>query len=149
MSFTFEIKGLKPILRRMSKFPNELQRGTRKTMDATLLVLQEKTGKLGYPPEPLGSSYKRTGTLGRTLGMKGGETEIYEIKQQGQGQYTQGRFGTNLGYARYVIGENEQAWMHKGRWWTMGILARKARPKIDQLWHEMGENLARFLEGKR
>lgn len=69
-----------------------------------------------YPPAPELSSYKRTGTLGKSINVR---TDV-------RGMSVRGVIGTNVtvktdssGYAQYVIGREDQAWMHVGRWWTL------------------------------
>jgi hypothetical protein len=93
-----------------------------------------------YPPPPQDSGYRRTGTLGRSLGVgygggKTGKPSIYGIK--GGGRNIEGRFGTNLEYAPYVIDAQRQAKIHKGRWWTMDTIKQKAEAKIKKIWEDM------------
>jgi len=119
-------------------------------MQASLNVLHENVQP--YPAPPPDSTYRRTGTLGRTLGSSesGGESgkpQIFEVKQMGH--EVTGRFGTKLEYAPYVIGEGEQAEVHKGRWWTVKTIAEKAKAKIDRIWQAVGDALARYLEKGR
>lgn len=150
MTDVVEIRGLREIISRMSAYPEKLRQQMKLGMNATLLILWEKVPP--YPPPPPDSSYRRTGTLGRTLGatMNGGKSgakpSIYQTKKIGQGY--EGRFGTNLGYAPYVIGEGTQSSTHKGRWWTLKDVAKAATEKMLKVWEGIGRNMARFLEGK-
>lgn len=73
-----------------------------------------------YPPPPAGSSYRRTGTLGRSI--------TTEVKAIGTRQV--GSIGTNVVYAPYVIDKERQAGMHVGRWWTLQDVVLKARDKV-------------------
>jgi hypothetical protein len=59
----------------------------------------------------------------------------------------EGRFGTNLEYAPYVIGDDTQA-RHMGHWWKISTVATKAAGKIESLFKTLGDNLASFLDGK-
>jgi hypothetical protein len=76
------------------------------------------------------SSYKRTGTLGRSISTK---SEII-------GDNVQGMIGTSVskqtaasGYASYVIGDDgEQAWMHVGRWWQLSKVVAEHADDISQ-----------------
>jgi hypothetical protein len=144
-----EVRGLDEIMQRMRAFPRKLESAVRTTMDAALLTLWEKVPP--YPDKPSPDSYDRTGTLGRTLGsgMSGGimgsKPDIYDVKKLGQS--FEARFGTTKDYAPYVIGDDDQAWMHRGRWWTMKVIADRARDKVLRLFDLMGEKLAAFLEG--
>lgn len=149
MATQIEVKGLNELLERMKKYPLEMHKAMAKTMAASLLVLWENVP--GYPPPPEGSTYDRTGTLGRSLGSdigggKGGDPSIFAIKPLGSAGY-EGKFGTNLEYADVVIGEH-QARVHAGRWWNIYAIAEKAADKINGLWRTLGDQMAKFLEGK-
>ena len=64
-----------------------------------------------YPPKPIGSSYRRTGTLGRQI-----TTEVRTV-----GIDVVGLIGSPTVYSPWVISEKRvgsrgpQAWMHQGR----------------------------------
>ena len=81
----------------------------RPPMVASLALLH---GQLAtYPAPPMNSSYRRTGTLGRSWTTKvtpGVDGIVGEI-------------GTDVPYAPFVqggSGPRQQAWMHQGRWQT-------------------------------
>jgi hypothetical protein len=38
--------------------------------------------------------------------------------------------------------------MHRGIWWTMATIKKRAQAKIDRLWERMAERMARFIEGQ-
>lgn len=140
---TIEVKDY-GLSKRMMQFPEEFEKVKRLTMEASLIVIHEN-----IPPYPQVENPKRTGTLGRTLGSsiegsKRGNPEIYEVKKLGDG--IEGRFGTKLEYAQYVIGE-KQTWFHS-RWWTMGEVAKKIEGKIAKLWSTAAEKMVKFLEKK-
>lgn len=128
---------------RMMRYPKELEREMEKTMKQSLAHVQGSVPP--YPAASPDSSYVRTGTLGRSIGL-GGRAEIYEVKKIGGGY--EARLGTNLSYAPYVIGPEDQAAQHKGRWWTMKTVAEKARPGIERLFEAMSERLVAFLGGR-
>lgn len=142
-----EIKGLDELQKRMSQFPRELEKVQDTTMDASLLTLWENVPP--YPERPQDSSYDRTGTLGRSLGVsmsgeKIGKPRIYAKKKLGSGM--EGQFGTNLEYAPYVIGDQQSRYHFM--WWTMKSVKEKAQDKIVKLWNTAAEKLAKFLDGK-
>lgn len=142
---TQQIEGMDEIITRMEQSPQELKRVMQATMNASLLTIHEEIPP--YPTRPNASGYKRTGTLGRSLGssMEGGvigKPDIYEVKNLG----SEGRFGTKLSYAPYVIGPL-QAWMHY-MWWTLADVKAKAEGKIVSLWKTAAEKMAKFLEGR-
>lgn len=85
------------------------------------------------------SSYRRTGTLGKSI------TE----KATHDGHDVIGYLGTNVsvktnssGYAQYVIGQN-QAWMHVGRWWR---LYDEVTKRIDLVSREIDREIQDGLE---
>lgn len=86
-----------------------------------------------YPPKRPNQRYKRTGQLANkwsAVRIIGGQWTIENRAQQ------KGRI-----YARYVVGD-EQAWMHKGRWWRASDEIAKYTPdltkqltsKIEDIW---------------
>ena len=149
MSETIEIKGLDELIRRMKAYPGKLRDLTEEHMRAAMTTLWENVPP--YPPPPDGSTYTRQGTLGRTLGSSeaggkgGGQPSIYEVRPLGGGY--EGRFGTNLSYAPYVIGDESQA-RHMSHWWTMKNIAAKSAEKIQGQFRQLADKLAAFLEGK-
>ena len=151
MKLEITVKGLEEVINRMQAFPSHLEKLLEKTMDAVLLIVWENLSS--YPPRPENSTYRRTGTLGKTLGIdesgaRTGKPDIYEVKKAGA--FTIARFGTRLEYAPYVIGDKdkEQAWMHQGRWWTLPEVAERARDKITQAWQTLADRMAKFVEGR-
>ena len=139
-----EIQGLKELEGKLSKAPGDVNQAMHNAMGQSLLTLWENVPP--YPPKPPESTYRRTLTLGGSLGSSagggagGGKPSVYTIK--GSGTNIQGRFGTNLTYARYVIDPQRQAYMHrpgyKGRqgWWTMDTIKQRAEEKIKSLWNK-------------
>lgn len=136
--------------RRMMDFPQEWQEVSEATMEAILLHIQGSVP--AYPTQRQGSSYRRTGTLGRTLGvsMGGGMSGNPDIKIiERAGTYVQARFGTRLNYAPRVIGSNSQSGLFKSLgWWTMNDVAKAAEAGAVELVNEMTDQLAAWLEGK-
>ena len=137
------------LLERMRRYPQQLDKVTKYTLGASMLTLQENVPP--YPKPPPNSRYKRTGQLGRSLGssMGGGVTgtpSINQIKKLGPGAY-EGAFGTNLGYAPDVIGNNTQKPVHRGRWWVMRQILELSTAKINRLWENTSKQLAGYLDG--
>lgn len=132
------VEGMDRLIRKFAGYPGRLKTAMNKAMWSSLLILWENVPP--YPSKPQGSSYDRTGTLGRSLGVmegggKAGKPTVYSVT--GSGIETKGEFGTNLNYARYVIDPDRQAYMHKGRWWTMTHIKNKSVNKIKTLWDEI------------
>jgi hypothetical protein len=155
------VEGLDELLDKLTEADKDIQEALKNTMEKSLLVLWENVPAYPKLPESPKSSYRRTGTLGRSLGSSygggksGAQPTVYSIKQQMNN--VEGRFGTNLSYAPYVIGPSHlpkgqrQAYMHKpgfkGRpgWWTMTTIRERSVEKIQKLWEiTMRHILKRF-----
>jgi len=141
--FDIEVEGLEPVLRKFENAPKTLARGMNDAMKRSMDVIQSEMP--GYPPKRENQKvpYTRTGTLARSLGknMAGGNVgkpSIYSVA--GSGQNMMGQVGTNLIYAKYVVGDPDaaqgegQAYMHKNWWWTLDFVARKAKEKVQAVW---------------
>lgn len=89
-----------------------------------------------YPPAPEGSDYVRTGTLGRTVTTMGAASGEALSRVETIGGRPTGVIGTALEYAPYVIDENQQAWMHAGRWWTLQDVVRRSRDGVVRIYEE-------------
>lgn len=145
-----EVIGLKELQERFHEASDKFQKAAKVTMQASLDVLTESVPP--YPTRYYSTGYKRTGTLGKTLGSSRlggakGKPEVYKVKEELSG-FVSGEWGTNLDYAPFVIGEKEQAWMHRGVWWTVKTVARIAESKIRRLWEIFAEEIAEYLEGR-
>jgi hypothetical protein len=141
------VEGLDEIRARFQKAPGVFDAALRDRVEMSLGVLHESVPP--YPSKSPESRYTRTVMLGKSLGSgfqggKAGAPDIYTVTKDGSGY--RGEFGTRLEYAPYVIDPDRQAWMHKGRWWTMKTLAERARAKIERLFQTMEQELARWLD---
>ncbi len=148
MTSLIEIHGLTELIDRMKRYPVELHKSLATTMSAALIALWEAVPP--YPAQPANSTYDRTGTLGKSLGSdigggSTGEPDIFTVRPLGSMDY-EGRFGSRLDYAEYVIGEGQSA--SNSHWWKLSSVAKKAAEKINRLWQTLGDKLAAFLEGK-
>jgi multimeric flavodoxin WrbA len=130
MPVDIEVQGLEEALRKFETIPQKVNSTMKTLMEKSMRVLWENVPP--YPPKPETSKYRRTGTLGRSLGAEGAKPTVYSIK--GSGANMSGTFGTNLSYAKYVIDPERQAYMHKGRWWTMNTIKEKSLDKINKIW---------------
>jgi hypothetical protein len=138
------------LLQRMAKYPKELDAAMQKATTAALLVVQENVPP--YPPTLPNQKYRRTGTLGRSLGVgmnSGivGTPDIRTVKKVGTTGY-EGTFGSNLSYAAEVIGEGTQKPIHRGRWWTMKTVAQRAVSKVIRVYEIASEQMVKFLDGR-
>ena len=97
-----------------------------KAMGRSLGRLQEGLKK--YPTAKPESRYIRTMDLWRSLTVgKLGLQGIHSVKGIHGG--VEGRWGTNVKYAPYVIDQNRQA-AHMGRWWTLQGEAKRLTPQV-------------------
>jgi len=151
---TIEVEGLKELISRFDELPENVQQAMLEAMNVSLTVLHENVPP--YIPQVVPPSvYRRTGTLGGSFGVsqtggKMGEPDIKKVERKGS--FYQGEFGSNLGYAPYVVDPDRQAYMHrpgyKGRpgWWTVEDIAKRAKDKIETLWKDAVTDIKEFLE---
>lgn len=82
-----------------------------------------------YPPPPATSSYRRTGTLGRSITTMGSASGPALSRVEGAGSHVIGYVGSGVAYAPYVIDRDRQArWMK--HWWTLQDVVERARPGV-------------------
>jgi hypothetical protein len=124
MTTNIEIRGLKELQANLDRQARELSRQVTKIMDRAVKYAHSQVPK--YPSPPDGSSYTRTGQLGRSI-----HTEV-----RGIGADTVGVIGTATVYAPWVIDEEHQAWMHKGRWYTLQSVVRKSMDGIMKIFND-------------
>jgi len=136
VSEDLERQGLEELERLIDRFPEIATEAAADAMRDALLYLHGRIPQYPPPPEPGTASrfwtdrqrrwfwwrvgqlqgaaqaqmfdYRRTGTLGRRI------TETVRKEQNG----VEGELGMNTPYARYVIGREDQAPVHQGRWWV-------------------------------
>lgn len=143
MTDSIELRITPPdLVPRMRRYPEKLQSEMERTMKQSLAHLQGSVPE--YPAADPSSSYVRTGTLGRSIGL-GGRADIYQIDAIGGGY--EAKFGTRLSYAPYVIDADRQARMHSGRWWTLQSVLGRAQPGIMRLFEAMTRRMVEFLGG--
>jgi len=87
-----------------------------------------------YPPYPSDakSPTRRTMRLGKSLAaLKGHGNSDAESYVESNGKI--GWVGTNVQYAKYVIGDSQgkgQVWYHAKRWWRLADVLQKGEPEI-------------------
>lgn len=144
-----EYKGLDEIVSLMRQFPQKLRQISKVGMEASLLVLWENIPQ--YPAKPPETKYIRTGTLGRTLGSSeaggksGGRPDVFETKSMGAQGY-EGRFGTNLNYAPYVIGDSQAR--QNRHWWKLTDVIPLSEKKIKDIWEGIMQQMVNFLNSR-
>lgn len=86
-----------------------------------------------YPSPPSGSTYRRTGTLGRRWTTK----PIRRVDEVGR------EVGNKTDYAPVVQSEELQAALHRGRWQTDAQVLQRAAPR---LLRDVEDTLAELME---
>lgn len=90
-----------------------------------------------YPAPPPGSTYRRTGTLGRSI-----TTRVEKL-----GRNWAGYIGTNVVYAPWVISSSKvgsrgpQARVHIGRWFTLQQLVKSSGEAIYRIYRRYIKDL--------
>lgn len=136
------------LMQRLQRYPRKTDAVMKKTMEASLLHIQGEIPAYPNPPAGIDAS-RRTGTLGRTLGVSQGggvmgKAEIHTVQSIGAASY-EGKIGTTLWYSDRVIGNQEEPWSRY--WWRLKGVAEKAREGVIKLHNVAAEELARFIDG--
>lgn len=124
------IDGLNEMLAKTGRMGESARGAVRRATEKAVLFVHSRVPP--YPPPPPESRYVRTGTLGRSI-----TTDVRDV-----GSATVGVIGTDVVYAPWVIsakevgGRGPQAWMHRGRWWTLHGVVERARDKIVQIYQD-------------
>ena len=131
---TITVEGLDALLKKFGTANKVVNAEIKKAMTKAVYFLQSKVAV--YPPPPPTSTYRRTGTLGRSI--------TSEVK--GIGGEIHGIVGTAIPYAPYVIGP-KQAAFHKGRWKQMAEHAKEQAGKIEEFFAKAAEAITKELAG--
>ena len=131
---TFTIKGLDSLNARLKGMTGaEIQKTLKQTTDRAIKYVHSQVPP--YPPKPPNSTYTRRLLLGKTI-----NTRVKEV-----GSEIQGVIGSPMEYSPWVIsseavaevGAGPQAWMHRGRWWTLQEVVNKALGEVKRIYSEM------------
>lgn len=135
--YRIEFRGLKEYDAKLGRIESQMPDNLKKLMVKSIIYAQGQIPS--YPSPPAGSTYRRTGTLGRvvtafpgvhggrSLGGGGGDnggTPLTRVEMMGGG--VRGVVGGRLKYLPYVVDEDAQAYMHRGRWWTLQSVIKGA-----------------------
>lgn len=137
MSFDIEIQGLAPLLQALEHYPDLVRPEMEQAAEAALLSLIPPLAD--YPAAPSSSTYRRTGTLGRTWTTARPEFAPLETGFEAS-------IGNATPYGPFVQGD-EQAKMHQGRWKTAQQIAEARRGEIEQYFEKALQRVAQKLEG--
>ena len=128
-----EVQGLDELLKRFGTSNKIVNAEIKKAMQKSVYYLQSKVAV--YPPPPPTSTYRRTGTLGRSITseVRGSRAEI------------EGVVGTNIPYARYVIGPAQPIYMK--HWKRLTQHADEQKGKVEEFFAQAGEAIVKELAG--
>ena len=134
-SIHVRISGVDELDRKLAKIKGDIKPEVLRTTKKAVQYLHGQVP--GYPPPPPLSTYRRTGTLGRSLTAKATPTGTGAV----------GRIGTVTSYAPDVIsdeavgGRGPQAPVHRGRWYTLQGVVRSCRAAVIGFYEEMVRKL--------
>ena len=129
------VEGLDALLKKFGTANKIVNAEIKKAMTKAVYFLQSKVAV--YPPPPPMSTYRRTGTLGRSI--------TSEVK--GIGGEIRGIVGTNIPYAPYVLSAAKQAAVHVGRWKTLTAHATEQKGKVEEFFAQATEAITKELAG--
>ena len=116
MRMTITVQNLDAVTRKLDRLDSaDYLKGV---ADSGAQLLRAEMRK--YPPPPPNSTYRRTGTLGKSW--------TQAVKKFGGSWLAQ--VGTRLNYAPYVQDMNRQAEIHQGRWQTIQSVAADKRDEV-------------------
>lgn len=116
MSVTVKLNGLDDVLKKLNS--ERMRAAAERGMAKGMTYVHQNVPP--YPPPPPNSTYRRTERLGR---------EITTKTERSAGNIL-GIIGSNTPYAPLVIGEDTQAPVHQGRWWTLWQVVSKAKGTV-------------------
>lgn len=114
-----EIRGVDELQRKLGKAA--AVDVLRPPMQSSVMLLQRDMAE--YPPQKSGSSYVRTGTLGRRWTTR--------VSRTSGGM--QGKVGNNTRYGPFVQSREFQAGVHRGRWQTDESVVQRNIKRIQAL----------------
>lgn len=118
LKMTIRAEGEKVVKRMLDKAPAIIRKHLRRGMGTAVMGVQRVAQV--YPPPPVGSRYRRTGTLGRRW-----KTQVQALVGG-----VRGIIENPTHYAPQVQGE-QQAAVHVGRWKPMSQIIREEGPNIE------------------
>lgn len=135
-TLNIEPKGVEQVRKKIDRLQKRLDTGdpgstVRQVLRRVVILIQSRM--MVYPPQRAGSSYRRTGTLGRTW-----TSDVYS-----EGDALIGKVGNVTKYAPQVQSEKFQSKAHKGRWQTDVQVIRELEPEINAEFSALGRDVVR------
>ena len=127
--------------RMATKMPEQIEKASLET------VLYVHSNMPKYPPVPSGSSYRRTGLLGRSVTTLMGRSPDALSRVENKFGGVRAIVGTKVKYSPWVIDENRQTSTHRDNgWWTLQGVVRSLSGGIRKVYAKsMREFLKRNL----
>jgi hypothetical protein len=112
-----------------------------RAMGRSLLALQ---GGVKKYPKKLNPRWVRTGTLGRSVTSSKAPGAISKVRRVPGG--VEGRWGSNVKYAPWVIDRDRQRDYHRDHgWWTLQDEAKRMVPKVRKEFEAASTRIANKL----
>lgn len=129
-----DVRGLREVI---AKYQGVSKRFNKEVEFITNKVVGFVIGKTPpYPPEPSNSTYDRTGRLGRSVRELQGSNPDALSRTEVRPFGAVGFIGTRVESSPYVIDEQNQAWMHRGRWWTLQNFVKGLTGQIVEMYRK-------------
>lgn len=130
VTITWKIYGQRRVANDLRHWAREFPRVIDRTIGDFSRERAEHLRDKPYPPERMGQTYRRTFNLKRSWSHKRVKAAVWQILNL-------------VEYAGWVVDEQYQAWMHRGRWW---IFQKELRPAPD-LTNKLTEALNGVIHG--
>ena len=136
MTVSFKVKGLEQLLKKLDGANGTIRKELNDAMAKSVFVVHERAKT--YPPQRPGSTYKRK----KSAGLGGAwDTEVKSLASD-----IKGIVSNPTSYGPYVMLEERQAWMHKGRWATTVQIVKEKQHKIMGFFEYAMDRIANSFE---
>ncbi len=112
-----QLVGFNRVRNNLRKATREMPRLTDRVVGEHTRTLRQVLKSTPYPSRRPQQAYRRTGRLANS----------FNAKRERLGEWS---INNSALYSQYVVGKERQAWMHKGRWWTVQDIERRLRPQL-------------------
>lgn len=115
-----EIRGYNRVENKLRRLASDLSKEVDPIVREWTQEERARFKRTPYPPKPPRSKYVRTGRLANSFAVRKESLARYIIENRAP-------------YSSYVIGDNRgenQAWMHRGRWWLMRPMLEEHAPDL-------------------
>lgn len=113
-----KLNGFNRVRNSLRNSAREMPRTTGRVVGEHVRTLRTIAKSTPYPARRPKQTYRRTGRLANSFrAVRGDRLGEWSIQNSAL-------------YAQHVIDKEQQAWMHKGRWWTIQDIERRYRPQL-------------------